>query len=198
MFHNLGADYIFVGPAEREARRHPEKYRHPQYFKQVYRHDDFEIYQVQALPYQTNRPQAAFDAGTIEFEGYFIDQVARYPGNQAGPDQGLVTAWRLTRAADKNYTVFIHLVDAGGNILAQADHQLWAWDVKEEGPSSRWTPNLTHLDIVPVPETASNSSSPISIRLGLWLPETGEQFPVEASIPKLDEGGRLIIGNLRN
>ncbi len=209
MFHNLGANYIFVGPAEREAMRHPEKYQHPQYFRQVYRQGDFEIYQVHPLPYKTDQPpplpyktdqpQASFDEGTIEFEGYFLDTFPRYPGGQSAPSEesaGLVTAWRLTRSTDKNYTAFIHLVDADGNIIAQADHQLWAWDVKSEGPASIWTPNLTHLDIVPLPKEALATDASLTIRLGLWLPDTGQQFPVETSSLQVDEGGRVIVGQL--
>jgi hypothetical protein len=202
MFRNLGADYVFVGPAEREAMRHPEKYQHPQYFRQVYSQGDFEIYQVQPPLYTHNQPQARFDEGAIEFEGYFIDTTPFYPEGQSVPllgkkNRGLVTAWRLTRPIDKDYTVFIHLVDAEGNIIAQADHQLWAWDVKTEGATTTWTPNLTHLDIVPVPEAAFAVEDPLSIRLGLWLPDTGQHFPVEPStLLEIDGQDRLVVGKL--
>ncbi len=199
MFKGLGADYIFVGPAEREAIRHPEKYQHPQYFRPVYEQGDFEIYEVRARPYPHNdTPPASFDYGAIEFEGYFIDTVPRYPGNQAEEQegQGLVTAWRLTTPTTKNYTVYIHLVDAEGNIVDQADHQLWAWDVKGEGPTSIWTPNLTHLDIVPVPKAALTADTPLSIRLGLWLPDSGEYFLVDTQILTVDEVNRLVVGGL--
>ncbi len=201
MFRNLGADYIFVGPAEREAMRHPEKYQHAQYFQQVYQQGDFEIYRLPPLPYKQNQPQARFDESTIGLEGYFIDTAPLYPGEQAtspkGKDgKGLVTAWRLTRPTDKDYTVFIHLVDAEENIIAQADHQLWAWDVKQEGPTTTWTPELTHLDIVPLPEAALTAEEPLTIRLGLWLPDTGQQFPVETQSLAIDGAGRLIVGAL--
>jgi len=198
MFHNLGANYIFVGPAEREAMRHPEKYQHPQYFEPVYRQGDFEIYRVRDLPYApAAQPQAAFDNGAIAFEGYFLDTQPQFPGEQTGRT-GLVTAWRLAQSTGKNYTVFIHFVDADGNVIAQADHQLWAWDVKSEGPTAVWTPNLTHLDIAPVPEAALAAGSPLTIRLGLWLPDTGEQFTVGAQSLEVDGINRLIIGTLND
>jgi hypothetical protein len=200
MFLNLGADYIFVSPAEREAMRHPEKYQQSQYFQQVYDQGDFEIYRVRPLPYAPDQPQARFDEGTIEFEGYFIDTNPVYPGGQSASafgERGLVTAWRLTRPADKNYTAFIHLVDPEGNLIAQADHQLWAWDVKSEGPTTTWTPELTHLDIVPLPEATLTSENPLTIRLGLWLPDTGQHFPVETSTLAVDEGGRLMVGTVK-
>jgi hypothetical protein len=200
-FRNLGADYAFIGPAEREAMRHPEKYQNPQYFQQVYSQGDFEIYRVQPLSYTPNRPQARFDDGAIEFEGYFIDSTPSYPGGQLASSsektRGLVTAWRLTRPVDKDYTVFIHLVDPEDNIIGQADHQLWAWDIKTEGPTTTWTPNLTHLDITPVPEAAFAVEAPLTIRLGLWLPDTGQHFSVGTSTLEVDEGGKLVVGELR-
>jgi hypothetical protein len=200
MFQNLGADYIFVGPAEREAMRHPEKYRQLQYFRPVFRQGDYEIYEIQPAPYSVEQPQASFDEGVIEFEGFFIDASPVWPGEEAASSaqttKGLVTAWRLTGPTAKDYTIFIHLVDTDGQIMAQADHQLWAWDVKYEGPTTTWTPNLTHLDIIPIPTTALAAGEPLSIRLGLWLPDTGQHFPVATSSLKIDAGNRLIIGTL--
>ena len=207
MFNNLGANYIFVTPAEREAMRHPEKYELTQYFKQVYQHGDVTIYKVQPLPYrpidpQTNRyvyqdtPQATFDNGAIAFEGYFIDPKAVYPGqSQVAEGRGLVTAWQLSQTVDKNYTVFIHFVDASGNIIAQADHQLWAWAANREGPTTIWPSHLTQLDIIPIP-SAALEHEPLTIRLGLWLPETGQQFPVTNVSLTVDDAGRLVIGEL--
>lgn len=200
MFQNLGADYLFVGPAEREAMRHPEKYENKQYFQPIFSQGDFEIVQVNPPAYSPDQPQATFDNGAIEFLGQFIDPQARFPGesSDSAGGYGFVTAWRLTNPTAKNYTVFVHLVDAEGNIVAQADHQLWAWDVKSEGPTSTWTPQLVHLDITPVPETALAAGSSLTIRLGLWLPDTGEQFSVETPSLPVDPNGRLIAGNLES
>ncbi|MCB0210237.1 MAG: hypothetical protein KDJ52_12945 [Anaerolineae bacterium] len=198
MFQNLGADYIFVGPAEREAMRHPEKYAHKTYFQPVFSQGDFEIYQVNPPAYSPDQLQATFDHGAIEFLGQFTDPQAQFPGqsSDSAGGYGFVTAWRLAHSTDKNYTVFVHLVDAKGNIVAQADHQLWAWDVKSEGPTATWTPRLVHLDITAVPETALAAGSSLTIRLGLWLPDTGEQFVAETPSLPVDPNGRLIVGDL--
>ena len=197
MFRNLGADYIFVGPAEREAMRHPEKYQQTLYFQRVYQQGDYEIYQVKP-PLYGGQSQAQFDQGAISFEGYFIDPAPVFPIGQAKTTSsaGFVTAWRLTQPTAKNYTVFVHLVDAAGQVVAQADHQLWAWDVKSEGPTAAWTPNLLHLDIIPVPEPALTATGPLTIRLGLWLPDSDQHFSVERSTLTVDEGGRLVVGQL--
>lgn len=198
LFRNLGADYAFVGPAERETMRHPEKYAHAQYFQPVYRQGDFALYQVKPALY-AGQAQATFDQGAIEFWGYFVDHQPVYPGadpvspgDNAG--QGLVTAWRLTRPAEKNYTVYLHLVDPAGQVLAQADHQLWAWDVRSEGPTATWTPKLMHLDITPLPVAVLSAATPLTLRLGLWLPDSGQHFPVESTLLVVDEEGRLVVG----
>jgi hypothetical protein len=201
LFHNLGADYIFVGPAERDPIRHPQKYQHSQYFQHIFRQGDYEIYRVEPLPFEQNKILAQFDDGAIEFQGHFLDLTPIYPGDttlaevsgKPGATAGLVTAWRLTRPAAKNYTVFIHFVDSGGNIVAQADHQLWAWDVNSEGPTSTWTPKLLHLDIAPMPPMALTGDKSVTIRLGLWLPDTGQQFPPQTKMLDIDGDGRLVI-----
>jgi len=197
MFNNLGANYIFVGPAERETIRHPEKYNHSQYFQLVHDNDQFQLYEIQSPSY--GEAQAKFDNGAIIFEGYFFDQAPRYPGDLNSSEAegiGFVTAWRLTQTVDKNYTMFVHLVDEQENLIAQADHQLWAWDVKTEGPTSSWTVNISHLDIYPIPADILANQSSYTIRLGLWLPDTGEQFPVESLKLPTDSAGRLMIGQI--
>jgi hypothetical protein len=160
----------------------------------VYEQDDVSVYALQSL--LPNEIQATFDNGAIEYLGYFVDPHGHVPGQQETSVPAFITAWRLTRPAAKNYTAFIHLVDAAGNVVAQADHQLWAWDVKHEGPTSIWTPDLTHLDIVPIPGEALMAKGTLTIRLGLWLPDTGQQFPVEASTLAVDEMGKLVVGSL--
>jgi hypothetical protein len=201
MFLALGADYVFVGPVEQRSDYLPQKFRNPFYFTTTYDDNDVSIFELRTL--FPDEPQATFNNGTLEFRGYFIDTASPYPGGQSSTSSekpaaapSLVTAWHLNQPTDKNYTVFIHLVDNEGNIIAQADHQLWAWSVTNEGPTTSWMPGLTHLDIVPIPEAAFTTDRPLSIRLGLWLPDTGEQFPVEISSLTVDEVGRLIVGEL--
>jgi hypothetical protein len=194
MFLGLGADFVFVGPVEQKPEYSPEKFEYALYFSPTYQGDDVAVYGLQSL--LPGEAQATFDDGTIEYLGYFVDPHGHAPGQEERSVPAFVSAWQLTRPADKNYTAFIHLVDAEGNVVAQADHQLWAWDVTTEGPTSIWTPDLPHLDMVPIPEQALAAGGPLMIRLGLWLPDTGQQFPVETSTSVVDEGGRLILGEI--
>jgi len=194
MLLGLGADYVFVGPVEQRSEYTPEKFEYSLYFTPVYQGDDVSVYGLQSL--LPGEIQATFDGGTIAYLGYFVDPHGHAPGQEDRSVPAFVSAWRLAHSTDKNYTAFIHLVDAGGNIIAQADHQLWAWDVRTEGPSSMWTPDIPHLDMIPIPENVLSASEPLTIRLGLWLPDTGQHFSVETSTLETDGGGRLVIGEL--
>jgi hypothetical protein len=194
MLLGLGADYVFVGPAEQRPEYTPEKFEYPLYFAPTYDGDDVAVYELQSL--LPDEVQATFDGGAIEYLGYFIDPHGHTPGQEDRSVPAFVSAWRLSHPTDKNYTAFIHLVDAESNIIAQADHQLWAWDVKTEGPTSVWTPGIPHLDMAPIPENVLAASGPLTIRLGLWLSDTGQHFWVESSMLDVDESGRLVIGEL--
>lgn len=194
MLWGLGADYVFVGPVEQRPEFTPEKFEYELYFALVYRGDDVAVFELQ--PLLPGQVQATFDEGTVEYLGYFVEPHGHVPGHEAQSVPAFVSGWRLTRSTDKNYTAFVHLVDAEGTVIAQADHQLWAWDVTTEGPTSMWTPEIPHLDIIPIPASALAASGPLTIRLGLWLPETETYFPVETSMLTVDKGGRLVIGEL--
>lgn len=196
LLRSLGADYVFVGPAEQSGPYDPAKFQQPFYFTPRYRAGNVSLIQIR--PLFSDTVQAAFDGGVIQFRGAFVDPRPVYPG-EPPPEQppAFVTAWQLTRPVEKNYTLFIHLADEEGQIVAQADHQLWAWDVSAEGPTTIWRPGLTHLDMTPIPAGAVAAAGPLTIRLGLWLPETGRSFPPEAAILPVDETGRLIVGDTK-
>jgi len=192
LLRNLGADYVFVGPAEHTSKYTPDKFKTPFYFTPVYTATNVAIYQLN--PVFTEKKLASFDQNILQWRGYFIDPLPNYSAStESNKSPVLVTAWRLTQPADKNYTTFIHFVDPAGNIIAQADHQLWAWDIQQEGPTTAWTPELTHLDIVPLPPAVLTNNEPLSIRLGVWQPEIGQQFPAEAATMEIDQAGRLVI-----
>ena len=178
MLLGLGADYVFVGPTEWNE---VERFRASNYFTAYYDQDEVTIFEMaQVLPSQ---PQATFDQGAIIFLGNFVDL--------DNPTQ-LVTAWELAQPTDKDYTLFIHLVDPQDKIVAQADHQLWAWDVKHEGPTSQWSATIPHLDVTTIPAEAM-AQPDVSLRIGLWLPATGQQFAVESELLLVDQAGRLVL-----
>jgi hypothetical protein len=195
MFREMYANYVYVGPIDRADDLYPEKFGDPTYFERVYEENDIAIYKVRDLP--LDRLQARFNPAGIQFRGYIVDKAPVYPlGFRTRSPQALVTAWRLEQPTLQNYTVFIHFLDAGGQVIGQADHQLWTWANQAEGPTSRWEANRTYLDIIPLPPEVLGSSVPLQIGIGLWLPETGEYLQAETTELTFDADHRLIIGTL--
>ena len=113
----------------------------------------------------------------------------------APTSQLLVNSWRLD---DRHHTIlhdaptqmpvnYIHLTDAAGNTLLQADHQL--------GQRRLYLPDERILvDLVALPVRAS-ASTPTELRMGLWYPQT-EQYFWSPDVAKTDAVGRVNIGQL--
>lgn len=195
MFREMYADYVYVGPDDRSADLYPEKFENPTYYENVYRQGDIAIYKVRDLP--LHQQQARFVPAGIEFMGHIMDQSPVYPlGFQTDVPQALVTAWRLEQPVTQDFTVYIHFIDPAGQVIAQADHQLWTWAGEGEGPTSGWAAGRTYLDIIPLPPEVLAASTPLQIGIGLWVPQTGEYQQVEPVDLTLDAGQRLIIGTI--
>lgn len=193
MFREMYANYVYVGPIDRSAELYPEKFDNRTYFERVYTANDIAIYKLRNLP--LDRPQARFNPAGIQFRGYIVDQTPVYPlGFKTNSPQALVTAWRLEQPVSQNYTVYVHFINARGEVVGQADHQLWTWAKQAEGPTSQWEINRTYLDIMPLPPEVLASSAPLQIGIGLWVPETGEYLQTETQELTFDAGQRLIIG----
>lgn len=193
MFRNLNVDYIIVKPEQRKPEYYPEKYQDEIFFEQVYDQNGLALYKLQPLPLEAVK--ARFGPTPIEFMGSIIDEMPVYPaGMQPQSPQALVTAWRLLEPVEEDYVVFVHFVAEDGQIIGQADHALWAWTLQREQHTSGWQADVTYLDMVPIPETVLETEGPVTVRIGLWLPETGQSLTVvETADLTVDEAGRLII-----
>ncbi|MGQ9549932.1 MAG: phospholipid carrier-dependent glycosyltransferase, partial [Roseiflexus sp.] len=74
---------------------------------------------------------ATLGAGAIVLDGY------RHPGSvQAGETLPLVLFWRATRPLPLDYTVYVHLIDAAENKVAQRDVP----PLEGRSPTSAWKP----------------------------------------------------------
>jgi hypothetical protein len=88
----------------------------------------------------------------------------------AGPTTQLTLTWQSLAATDSDYTVFVHILDANGQIVAQADQQ------PRNGayPTSLWTPGEFVVDTYSFNLPAGTYSAEI----GLYASETGERLAV--------------------
>ncbi|MEZ4618678.1 MAG: hypothetical protein R2867_24625 [Caldilineaceae bacterium] len=107
----------------------------------------------------------------------------------------LLNTWRLD---DKSATIlhdaptrmpvnYLHLTDAVGNIIAQADHRLGERHLL-------WGDQAILLDLVALPAFAG-STPPTELRLGLWYPQT-ERYFWSSDAADIDAVGRVKIGQL--
>ena len=92
---------------------------------------------------------------------------------------GLILYWRATQKPDKDYTVFIHLTDADGRMIAGVDSQ------PREGraPSSTWSP----FELIPdghvfvIPEDVPVGSM-LRLEIGLYYLPTMQRLAIVDSL----------------
>jgi len=136
----------------------------------------------------------------IELLDYMVGGVVQTKNERGeeGPIGGFMASlWRASESMDQDYTLYVHFTDpSDGTIVTQAHHLLGRqrWDT--ENPTSHWREGEIVQDIFfPIPPEVLASSVPLDIRVGLWIPETGEYLiPSSDSLP-IDQYGRLVIGH---
>lgn len=136
-----------------------------------------------ALPPGTSTPDHRLDAdfsGLIQLFGYTLTST----------EEGLSITlfWRAKDTPDADYTVFLHVVDANGNIIAQADAQPFGGQY----PTSIWSPGESVVDewVIPVP------AGEYRIFLGLYLLDTLERLPVVLNGQPLEDD-RLVLDTVQ-
>jgi hypothetical protein len=80
--------------------------------------------------------------------------------------------WRAEAETPTDYRVFVHLVDAAGNIVAQSDAAPAGWT----RPTTGWLPGEYVLDTHTLTLPATLPEGPLSLRVGLYDPDTGQRL----------------------
>jgi hypothetical protein len=85
--------------------------------------------------------------------------------------------WRADHAVKESYSVFVHLVDADGQVVANAD------SAPASGlfPTNRWNVGESVRDrhILKIP--ADLAPGNYTIEIGMYLPATNARLPIGAS-----------------
>jgi uncharacterized membrane protein len=87
----------------------------------------------------------------------------------------VVLEWEATRPISRDYTVFVHLVAADGEIVSQSDAQP-AWVVP--WPTDRWRPDQPVLDGHQLPLPPDLAPGRYLVQVGLYTWESLERLPV--------------------
>ncbi len=109
----------------------------------------------------------------------FGDQI-RLAGYAARVEPGggavkLTLYWEALRTPDFNYSAFAHLLDAGGQVVAQQDRA----PGEDRGyPPQAWLPEDIVIDEHTLPLPPGGAGKPYKLRVGLYNWQNGQQLPV--------------------
>jgi hypothetical protein len=87
----------------------------------------------------------------------------------------LTLYWQALTALPRDYTIFVHLLDAEGNLVAQHDNGPW-WEVAI--PTSTWQPGEKLRDQHRLDLPADLPPGSYQLQIGVYYWETLERLPV--------------------
>jgi hypothetical protein len=123
---------------------------------------------------------AEFDDG-ISLTGYTL--------TPAGAELRVTLFWKARAAPRADYSTFVHVVNAAGSIVAQADAQ----PVAGTYPTSIWSAAETVVDTIPVPV----SSGDYQVYVGLYRWDTQARLQVKVADAAAVPDNRLSLGSVR-
>jgi hypothetical protein len=97
--------------------------------------------------------------------------------------------WSTDRQINLPYTIFVHLTDPQGKLVAQAD----GMPLDGNWPTTCWKPGQAfndHYTLV-IPHTPEDT---YQVQIGIYWLSTGERLPVVG--PSADEAQRVTIGTV--
>lgn len=146
--------------------------------------------QVTVLPWplQTSLPQVddpiqAMFGSTIQLYSYQTAQTA------TAVEIELV--WQALQPPSENYRLFVHLLDANEQIVAQID-PIPGGDLR---PTKGWRTNEVLPDSHLLPLPADLAAGEYTLWLGLWQPDSGARLPITVADQPLADG-RLQLGTV--
>lgn len=120
---------------------------------------------------------ALVETGIDEENGWIqLDGYALTPESYPGGELLLALRWESLRPVEHNYHVFVHLLNANNDKLAQRDGQPVQW----MRPTSSWQPGEVIVDRYALLLPADLPVGSYSIAVGLYDPITGQRLPVSA------------------
>jgi hypothetical protein len=120
---------------------------------------------------ETEHEQAAEFADIVRLVGYDLPGMA-----VRGETVALRAVWQAIEPPDVSYSVFVHVIDSAGSIVAQHDGI-----PRGDYSLDRWLPGEVVIDEIPLALPNELTSGEYRIRLGFYLPETGQRLPVYSS-----------------
>ncbi|MBE7553444.1 MAG: hypothetical protein HS126_20430 [Anaerolineales bacterium] len=110
--------------------------------------------------------------------------LATHGSLQAGEVVRLDVTWQALQTITEDWKVFVHLVDANGQVLAQFDGQ----PAEGDYPTSHWIPGELIKDSYPLLMPAAPPPGPYRVFVGFYNEATGTRLPVPG-----DSEGRVML-----
>jgi hypothetical protein len=131
------------------------------------------------------------DLPTAERESaYVIDQTIglnHVVVSTSAPDDMVVTlVWQSLQPATYDATVFVHLLDANGDLLAQVDRQ----PLDGQFPTSYWLPGQVVTDTIRLSLLNDHYDGPMTLAVGMYT------WPSLARLSVMDSQGTLQPDNV--
>jgi hypothetical protein len=122
-----------------------------------------------------------FPPSAAPVQANFSDQISLlgYEAGQPAPGKNLSVTlyWQAQSGIPVDYTVFMHMLDTSGSIVAQADAPPKAGWL----PTSWWEPGKLVVDEHWLAVPAALPSGDYRLQVGLYLPDTGERLALTGS-----------------
>jgi hypothetical protein len=131
------------------------------------------IYQVP--PPIAQRLSVPFDGGALRLTGYALAQ----EDLRATGQLMLTVQWQARQPLAANYLLFVHLLDAQGQRITQADVS----PAGPDAPTSLWQPGRYYSWAHPLPVPADLPPGNYWLALGLYDPASGARLPLAAPMP---------------
>ena len=99
--------------------------------------------------------------------------------------------WRALAKMNRDYTLFIHVINAGGQRVAQRDLPVRFADY----PTSRWQPNELVIDTADF-ELPALPKGTYKLNIGLYDAASGQRMPIRGAAPGTDQASELLTLSL--
>ena len=122
--------------------------------------------------YRITTPMQATFGDAIELLGYDPPNASFAKGEPVP----LTLYWRAREPVEADYTVFVHIVDSAGHLVAQQDNP----PVQGNLPTSLWLPGIVVRDYYQIKLPADQAAGEYTIKIGMYTGGTGERLAIHS------------------
>jgi len=143
---------------------------------------------VEPLPEDVAFPVGARLDEAITLVGYDLSAEEIRPGETST----ITLVWRAETTPDADYIVFVHLIDEGGTLVAQADHP----PLEGAYRTSFWAPGDVIRDPYRLAVDDAVPPCACTLLVGMYDPRTGDRLPAYDGLGTRFENDAIVAGGV--